>query len=323
MICAQSFRYSTQPHIASPDMNPMNIASTDLNLLKVFEALHDEGSASRAAILLGVTQSAVSAALARLRVLYDDQLFLRTGRGLTPTLLANQLKPVVSEALDKCRQTLSMASPMPTSFHGRSVTIGLSDDFEIAIGRRLLDAIARRAPQLRVIFRQSHSQIIGEALLSRSIDLAVSSGGLSSRTLSRELLGEGGYSCLVDPEQLQLDPATFDVGQFVEHDQILVSSGGFIGMVDEALAPLGLKRKVVASTTHFAALPYLLKGTRAIATIPDHAAEAIARISGLQVLACPLQMRRYPIELGWRTQELTEAPMLEAKAAIQECFQQG
>ena len=70
-------------------MNRMNIVDLDLNLLKVFEALHDEGSASRAALRLGVTQSAVSAALRRLRGVYDDPLFARTGRGLTPTLRAN------------------------------------------------------------------------------------------------------------------------------------------------------------------------------------------------------------------------------------------
>lgn len=298
----------------------MNIAHTDLNLLKVFEALHHEGSASRAALRLGVTQSAVSAALARLRVVYGDPLFVRTGRGLTPTLLANQLKPVVSEALDKCRQSLSMALPVPESFAGRSVTLGLSDDFEIAIGRTLMAVLARRAPQLRVIFRQTHSQIVSDALLERSIDLAITSGGIASRVLSRQLLGEGGYSCLVDPEHTWLDPATFSVEQFVEHEQILISSGGFIGVVDEGLALSGLKRRVVASTTHFAALPYLLKGTAAIATVPDHAAQAIARLCGLQVLPCPIALRRYPIELGWRTQELVEASVIEAKAAVIECF---
>jgi DNA-binding transcriptional LysR family regulator len=302
------------------DMSRMNIAGTDLNLLKVFEALHNEGSASRAAILLGVTQSAVSSALSRLRVLYGDQLFLRTGRGLTPTLLANQLKPVISEALEKCRQSLSMALPMPESFAGRSVTIGLSDDFEIAIGRNLMETLSRRAPELRVIFRQSHSQIIGDALLDRSVDLAITSGGLSSRILSRELLGEGGYSCLVDPAHSHVDPTTFDVHQFVAHEQILISSGGFIGVVDEALALMGLKRRIVASTTHFAALPYLLKGTKAIATVPDHAAKAIATVSGLQVLPCPMALRRYPIELGWRTQELVSASVIAAKEAIEESF---
>ena len=63
-------------------MSQINIAQVDLNLLKTFEALHDESSASRAALRLGVTQSAISAGLRRLREVYGDQLFVRTGRGL-------------------------------------------------------------------------------------------------------------------------------------------------------------------------------------------------------------------------------------------------
>lgn len=171
-------------------MNQMNIAQVDLNLLKAFEALHDESSASRAALRLGVTQSAMSAALRRLRELYGDQLFVRTGRGLAPTLRANQLKPVVSEALNKCRQSLAMVDPHASHYQGRSVAIGLSDDFEIAYGRRLIEEVARRAPKLRLIFRQSHSQIVGEALLQRSIDLAISAGGFAERMLSRQVLGK-------------------------------------------------------------------------------------------------------------------------------------
>lgn len=65
-------------------MSQIDIESTDLNLLKVFEAIYDEGGAGRAALRLGVTQSAVSASLARLRTLYADPLFVRTGRGLSP-----------------------------------------------------------------------------------------------------------------------------------------------------------------------------------------------------------------------------------------------
>jgi LysR family transcriptional activator of mexEF-oprN operon len=83
----------------------MNIVDVDLNLLKVFEALYEESSASRAALRLGVSQSAVSASLRRLRDVYGDALFMRTGRGLAPTLRANQLRPVIGEALAKCRQS--------------------------------------------------------------------------------------------------------------------------------------------------------------------------------------------------------------------------
>ncbi len=301
------------------DMKRMNIEQADLNLLKVFEALHEEGSASRASVRLGLTQSAVSAALGRLRLLYGDALFQRTGRGLAPTLLADQLKPVISEALDRVRQSLDLVAPEGGDFSGRSVTVGLSDDFEIALAPRLLAQVARRAPQLRLIFRQTHSQIVNAALMERQVDLAITSGGITSQGLSRALLGEGGYACVVDPEGFG-DAVALDLERFVASPHLLISSGGFIGIVDEALAALGRSRRVLASTTHFAALPYLLKGTPALATVPAHAAEAVARVSGLRVLACPLALRRYPIELGWRPRALEDRAVALVREAIEACF---
>lgn len=298
----------------------MNIAAVDLNLLKVFEALHEESSASRAALRLGVTQSAVSAALRRLREVYGDQLFVRTGRGLAPTLKADQLKPVVSEALNKCRQSLAMIDPTTEHYEGRSVTIGLSDDFEIAYGRRLIEDIAHSAPKLRLIFRQTHSQIVARALMERHFDLAITAGGFAERLLSRQVLGEGGYACLVDPASLVPGQPQMDLETFVAREHLLVSSGGFIGITDEGLAALGLSRRVCASTTHFAALPYLLTGSQAVATIPAHAARSIAALSGLSVLPCPLALPRYPIELGWRTNAQTDPVVVKVREAIIRCF---
>ncbi|MGF6668205.1 LysR family transcriptional regulator [Pseudomonas monsensis] len=301
-------------------MSQMNIAAVDLNLLKVFEALHEESSASRAALRLGVTQSAVSAALRRLREVYGDQLFVRTGRGLAPTLKADQLKPVVSEALNKCRQSLAMIDPTTEHYEGRSVTIGLSDDFEIAYGRRLIEDIAHSAPKLRLIFRQTHSQIVARALMERHFDLAITAGGFAERLLSRQVLGEGGYACLVDPASLVPGQPQMDLEAFVAREHLLVSSGGFIGITDEGLAALGLSRRVCASTTHFAALPYLLTGSQAVATIPAHAARSIAALSGLSVLPCPLALPRYPIELGWRTNAQTDPVVVKVREAIVRCF---
>ena len=298
----------------------MNIAQVDLNLLKTFEALHDESSASRAALRLGVTQSAISAGLRRLREVYGDPLFIRNGRGLAPTLRANQLKPVISEALDRCRQSLAMINPDNLHYEGRSVVLGLSDDFEIAYGRRLMDAIAQRLPKLRVIFRQTHSQIVAGALLDRNLDLAVTAGGFAERRLSRQVLGDGDYRCLVDPSSLAPGQQRIDLEEFVAREHVLVSSGGFIGITDEGLAAQGLRRQVCASTSHFAALPYLLKGSAAVATIPGHAAQAIAQMTGLQVLPCPLALPRYPVELGWRTQTQLDPLLLKVREAVVACF---
>jgi len=243
-------------------------------------------------------------------------LFVRTGRGLAPTLRANQLKPVISEALDRCRQSLAMVDPGASHYEGRSVIVGLSDDFEIAYGRRLIEEVARRAPGLRLIFRQTHSQIVGRALMERSLDLAITAGGFTERLLSRQVLGEGGYACLVDRASLQEGEQSLSMEAFVAREHLLVSSGGFIGITDEGLAGLGLRRRVCASTTHFAALPFLLKGSQAVATIPGHAAKAIAALGGLALLPCPLALPRYPIELGWRT----HTPMEPAASKVREAI---
>ena len=89
---------STAPRVAAGDPTDWNLP--DLNLLKVFG--RSTTKVARAAPLrLGVTQSAVSAALARLRALYGDPLFTRTGRGLAPSLRARELRPVIGEALDR------------------------------------------------------------------------------------------------------------------------------------------------------------------------------------------------------------------------------
>jgi DNA-binding transcriptional LysR family regulator len=288
----------------------------DLNLLKVFEAIYDEGGAGRAALRLGVTQSAVSAALGRLRTLYGDPLFTRTGRGLAPSLRARELRPVIGEALDKCRQSLALARPGRAGVAGRSVTLGLSDDFEIALGRDIMDRLAVEAPGLRVIFRQTHSGMAADMLMAREADLVIASGGLSAASLRKALAGRGGYACLLDPASLRRGQKTLSVEEFVRREHVLVSSGGFIGVVDEVLHGMGLKRRVQASTTHFSALAFLLRGGTALATLPEHAARGLARAAGLALLPCPVDMPDYAIELGWRADVLRDP----AASALRRCL---
>lgn len=299
-------------------MSGIDISGVDLNLLKIFEALYEEGGASRAAIRLDMTQSAVSAALRRLRRVYADTLFVRTGRGLAPTARARELKPLIGEALDRCRQSLVVALPAATSFAGRAVAVGLSDDFELAMGRTIMDHVARRAPGLRILFRQTHSQIVNDALANQDMDLAIAAGGLAARGVSHRILGEGTYACLVDRTSLA---GALTLDEYVARGHLLVSSGGVVGIVDEALAARGLKRRVVASTTHFAGVPFLLQGSAAVATIPRHAAAAIAHLTGLRLVACPLALPTYPIELGWRASALRDAAVARVHAAIIECFE--
>lgn len=300
--------------MGKPITMPEQDIDNDLNLLKFFEALFEEGGASRAAIRLGVTQSAVSAALRRLRRTYSDELFVRVGRGLMPTARADELMPVIGEALEKWRQSLALASPKGKTFHGRSVAIGLSDDFEIWLGQGLILDLQERAAGLRLIFRQVHSQVAGEFLLTRKVDLVISAGGLGGGALRSRALGESSYACVVDSRR---NPAqSLSLEEYINADHVLISAGGVAGIVDTALAEIGRRRKVVASTTHFAALPFFLSGTKSIATVPRHAAVAIERLTGLRMINCPLDLPRYVIELGWRHDIARDAAVAVVRGAI-------
>lgn len=292
------------------DMNSINIEQMDLNLFKVFEALYEEGSASRAALRLGVTQSAVSASLGRLRKIFNDHLFTRTGRGLTPTRRAEEMKPVVSDALQSCRQSLSLARFAGNVSQERTLAIGWSDDYEIALGRTVIDQVHQAFPGVRLLFRQSHSKIAAEMLLNRQVDLIVSAPPEASSALKYENLGQGGYACL-SARPLP----TLSLEEYIARPHLLVSSGGIVGIVDEALSALSLKRHIEASTTHFSALPFLLMGTEALATLPRHAAHRLATVTGLVLHPCPLSLPVYSAGLGYRAESLRD-PVIAAVATI-------
>lgn len=265
--------------------------------LRVFRAVFEEGSASRAALRLDVTQSAVSAMLQQLREIYCDPLFVRTGRGLSPTLYAKQLYPALSDALNHIAGTLAQYSGRQGLLEGRAVTIGMSDDFEMSLGSQLVLMAKELVPGGRLRFQQTNTQLVTDMLLSRKLDLAITAGGIAGDALNHVSVGTGTYGCLIDPQAFG---EAFGWESYIRHEHILVSFGGFFGVVDDVLAPLGVRRVVRVSTSHFAAVPYFLHGTDAIITMPRHAARAIADCTRLEFHECPVKYPSYPVELAWR-----------------------
>lgn len=276
----------------------ININTADLNLLRVLVVVFEEKSATQAAQRLNLTQSAVSLSLRKLRDLYQDSLFMRTGRGLTPTLFANQIYPLAKDALDRFNASLQLHENKQAVFMGRTITIGLSDDFEIALSKYMVE-LARGVPNCtRLHFRQSNSNVVAEMLLSRSIDLAITSGGCAQEGITFTSIGEGTYSCLVDPEVFDSD--VMDLETLLSHDHIMVSRTGFFGIVDDVLVSRGLRRHIRASTSHFSAIPYLLTGTNCITIMPTHAARYIAKTTRLKYFPAPIEFPSFSVCLAWR-----------------------
>ena len=128
----------------------MDLKDIDLNLLVVFNQLRIQGRVSRVAETLDVTQPAVSNALARLRTVLGDELFLRTPRGMEPTPFAEQLAEPVAAALGLLESAVNLRSAFDPATSQRAFTIGMTDIGEIYFLPALMQSLSNAAPGVSV-----------------------------------------------------------------------------------------------------------------------------------------------------------------------------
>lgn len=279
----------------------------DLNLANIFLAIWRHRSVSRAAGALNLSQSAVSGSLARLREQLDDPLFVRTRSAMEPTPRAVEIAPMLESAVAQMQRAMAPAGRFDPRIMDRAITIGMSDDYMLACGPALLRRIAAEAPRASIIFRQCNSHTAEGMLETGEIEIAmVSTPRLRSRTMRYEAIGTSDYLCLADAAALGTSfPLSLDA--YVDLPHILVSYSGRSGIVDQVLRNMGRERRIMAALTQFAALPPFLTGTKAICTLPSHAAIALVETSGLRTCAPPVPIERYDVSLVWRSDKQADA----------------
>jgi DNA-binding transcriptional LysR family regulator len=154
-------------------MKSINLAAIDLNLLVAFEALLEERSVTKAAERLQIGQPAMSASLNRLRVLFEDELFVRLGRQMQPTLKAQAIAPGILAALHQIRQTITTSQPFDPRFSDRTFTIGSSDYTSFVLVPPLLAFSQQSAPFLKFQMIEFNKDRVGELLEQGMIDVAL------------------------------------------------------------------------------------------------------------------------------------------------------
>jgi len=167
-----------RPHLSRTpgwklSMNRNDLRRVDLNLLIVFETLMHERSVTRAAEKLFLGQPAISAALARLRSLFDDPLFVRTGRSMEPTARANEIFALLSPALDSISTAVSRATDFDPATSNQVFRIGLSDDVEFALLPPLLRRLRAEAPGVVLVVRRANYLLMPGLLASGEISVGV------------------------------------------------------------------------------------------------------------------------------------------------------
>jgi LysR family transcriptional activator of mexEF-oprN operon len=276
------------------NINLVDISRLDFNLAITFLAIWQERSVSKAANKLSLSQSAVSAALSRLRNAANDPLFLRTRTGMEPTPRAVAMASQIAEGIELLRQALVVDQGFDPATSTRHFSIGMSDDFEVAIGPAIAAALLNVAPHISIVFRQSNRHMVADMLESREIDLAVAVGVPAKSGLVSDDIGRSGYATILNNDLCRLD-LPLSLEEFLSVPHILVSFSGREGIVDPALKAIGRSRTIHTALTHFSSLPAYLMSMRVLASLPSHAARTLAANSGLAISPVPLDLGTYAL----------------------------
>lgn len=278
----------------------MNLASVDLNLLVAFEALMEERHVTRAAERIGLAQPSMSSALRRLRVLFADELFLRTGAGMQPTEKALTLARPIREALLQIRSVLAPEQSFDPAAARRRITLAATDYGDLVLVPELTRLLRLEAPGIDVVVRPLTDATAALAKLERGELDALIGGHLpDSPRCVRHRLYQERFVCIRDTthaersEHLSLE----DYASLPHALFSAVGGDGLPSVVDALLARHGLKRRVAVTLAHVVAIPFAVAGTDLVATMAERVARRLAPVAGVAIVPPPFDIPGFAIDL--------------------------
>ncbi|KWR88013.1 LysR family transcriptional regulator [Cupriavidus sp. IDO] len=279
----------------------MEVKDIDLNLLVVFEHLLRLGTVSGTAKALHVSQPAVSNALARLRKIFDDELFVRSAKGMLPTPVALELAEPVAHALDTLQSALNRKVLFDPLTSDRLFQLAMTDIGEVNFIPKLMSVLRERAPRVSVATVRNTALNLQEEMSHGKVDLAIGHlPELTSEFFQRRLFRQR-YVCMFRPGH-PLDKRTVRVKDFEQAEHVVVTAAGTgHARVDEILARLGVERNIRLKVPHFVAVADIVQSTDLVATVTEKFAQRSAGFFGLKYIAHPVDLPEIQINLFWHS----------------------
>ena len=278
---------------------PRQLDTLDLNLLRVLDVLMQERKVATAAVRLGLSQPAVSNALARLRTSLGDELLTRTPNGMQPTAFALSVHSSLAPALATVEAALQAKAgfdPLASQWHAR---LAMTDIGEIVFLPKLIELLATQAPGLQFSTVRNTAIDLPAEMAAGAVDLAlgwlpdVPQGFFQRRLFTQR------YVCLARVGH-PMGKGKFTLAKFLKAQHITVLAEGTGHARAEAmLHKLGVQRNVVLQVPHFLSVPYLVAQSDLLVTVPDKLAQAAAAVHGLQVLPHPVDIPAFQVNLFW------------------------
>lgn len=279
----------------------IHLAGLDLNLLVALDALLTERSVTRAAHAVGVTQSAMSHSLARLRTLFGDEILTRAPEGMRPTPRALQLYDPLREVLSAIQSLTQKPEDFDPMTAEMTFTLGVPDSTEVILIPHLMLRLQKEAPKVRLLLANVDRYRVLDDLDAGRIDLAIGIFEQGQTHHKRRLLYPTNYLCLFNQELVGIEPP-ISLEDYVRLPHMLTSLiESQHGPVDVALEKLGLKRHIALTSPRFSATPFILKRAPLIATMHARLARLFSRKLGLAISPAPVELPDVRISMLWHS----------------------
>jgi LysR family transcriptional activator of mexEF-oprN operon len=300
-------------------MNRNDLRHADINLLVVFETMMHERNVTRAGERLFLCQTTISYALGRLRAMFNDPLFIRSGRVMEPTARAEEIHMRLGPALDGIAVALSSTREFDPLTSIETFHVGFCDEVEYVLLPRLMQHLRTAAPNITLVVRRADLWQLPQLLVAGDISLGIG--------LVQELPASAHCRCLrpVQPMLLRADSVSglISLDEFCRRPHVTVTAQGqTTDGVDSALAHQGRQRRVVLAVPQVSALPALLAGSDMLAVVPDYVAQEMARVEGLRAEYAPLPLSSPDLSMAWRGTSHADPRERWLRACLARCLTQ-
>lgn len=289
---------------------PEVLSRIDLNLLQVFDTVMVERHVTRASVRLGLTQSAVSNSLSRLRTLFSDRLFIKSSRGVLPTKRALAIWPEIHEAIARLQGIVQPERFAPAT-STREFRLSVVDLDAALLTPHLFSCIQREAPRVSLSFVPQVPELLAERLARGEVDFAISVEpprmvGADSVPLWTEefvITGRRGHPKLKSSLSLE---------ELCCLPQLVVNLSGtldFVTPFDSTLAEHGLKREVLLTVNQFLVATAMLRESDLVAVLPKRLVADVFRQKWLAFQNLPVEFQTSTVYLSWHRRNIAQPSM--------------
>lgn len=300
----------------------VNLRNFDLNLLVIFRAIMSRGSIAGAAEEVGLSPSAVSHALARLRIMLNDELFFRTADGVSPTDRARALNADIESGLSFISTAISRQHQFIPAEAERVFTMQVADYVSGFLLPRLAQRLQTEAPRVSIDILPF--SVSSESVWDRvDMQVRLTPGRLKPEVVrSRRLLADEIVVLMRPGHPRAGQPMTAEIYAALPHVKLSQSATGTT-VIDDALAARGLKRHMAMTVANWFEIPDIVASTDLIAIAPRRLLSLDARVAGLKAMPLPLEEVVFSFDLCWDLRTEREPGQRWLRKVVSEIFREA